>query len=140
MSCHKRSTLSAVATAAQITAVNDFVSFPTANRTGCCIHFTNGGNTVTLEAGLYLINFNADLLGTSAGETVMQLVKNGVIVPGAEGGATLSSGDVSNVAFSYILSVPPSCCCVNNSTSIQVQLLETAATINNASLTIVKLA
>ena len=140
MVCNRKSTLMAVNTAAQDVSANSFITYTTSNKTGCSICFTNGGNAVTLKQGLYLINVSADLLGTAAGEATLQLIKNGTVVPGAAAAATLAAGDMSNVAFAAVIDVNPSCRCVDNTTMLQVQLQNIAATVDNAIMTVVKLA
>ena len=70
----------------------------------------------------------------------MQLLKNGTAIPGAKAVTTLAAGGVSNVSFSTIIDVGPSCKCVDNTTTLQAQLQNIAATVNNAVITVVKLA
>lgn len=140
MVCNRKSTLMAINTAPQTIPVNGFLEYTASSKTGCSINFTNGSNAIHLNCGLYQINVSAEVLGTDAGEGILQLLRNGAVIPGAEGGATLTVGDISNIAFSAIIDVPPSCRCVNNSTMLQIQLLNVAATVNNVVVTVVKLA
>lgn len=137
---NRKSTLMATNTAPQAVSANGLLEYAAASKTGCSIGFTNGSNAINLSCGLYQVHVSAEVLGTDAGEGVLQLLRNGVAVSGAEGSATLTAGNISNVAFSAIIDVPPSCRCVNNNTTLQVQLLNVAATINNAVITVVKLA
>lgn len=140
MVCNRKSSLMAVNTTAQDLPIDGLITYATSNKTGCSIGFTNGSNAVALRQGLYLVNVSADLLGTAAGEATLQLLKNGTAIPGAKAVTTLAAGGVSNVSFSAVIDVGPSCQCVDNTTTLQAQLQNIAATVNNTVMTVAKLA
>lgn len=140
MTCNQKSALTTVVTAAQTVAANGFVNFPTNNLlTGVAIGHTAGNTTVNLLRGLYLVTLNADVTPTAAGDIGLQLIRNGVAVPGAEATVTGAAGDTYNVSFATLIRVLPSCCVINNNSMLQVQATA-AGTITNASLSVVKMA
>lgn len=49
-----------------------------------------------------------------------------------------TAGDTSNVAFSAIVNVNPSCRCTDNTTVLQLQVLDVNVTVENAVVTVVK--
>lgn len=143
-----KSTAVIVATNAQTLAANDYVEFTSANNiTGKNVVFNAGTSPINLKApGLYLVLVNANLLGTAAGNVTLQLTDNGNAVTGAN--ATVTTADGSNYAasFSSIIQVTPSGCCCNcinpnvNTSNLQLQVLTTGVTVQNAAITIVKIA
>lgn len=94
---------------------------------------------MNLLRGLYLVTLNADVTPTAAGDIGLQLIRNGVAVPGAEATVTGATGDTYNVSFATLIRVLPSCCVINNNSMLQVQATA-AGTITNASLSVVKMA
>lgn len=135
-----KSAQTAVATATQTVAANGFVNFPSNNLPASrAIFHTAGSNTVNTLYGLYLVAFNADVSPTAAGDIGFQLLNRGVAVPGAEATVTGATGDTYNVGFTTLLSIPRSCCAVNNNAALQVQATA-AGTLSNASLSVVRLA
>lgn len=135
-----KSVLNTIATAEQTVAANGFLQFPTnAVSGGSSIAHTAGSTMTTLGYGLYLVAVNADLTPTAAGDIGLQLVRNGVAVPGAEATVTGATGDTYNVGFTTLLVVRRSCCAVNNNAALQVQATA-AGTISNASLSVIRLA
>lgn len=140
MICNQKSALTTVATAAQTVAANGFVGFPTNNLlTGVSIKHPAGSTSVNLIQGLYLVTLNADITPTAAGDIGLQLLRNGVSVPGAEATVTGATGDTYNISFATLLRVLPSCCVIDNNAALQVQATA-AGTISNASLSVVKMA
>lgn len=140
MACNQKSALTTVGIAVQTVAANGFVNFPSNNLlTGMAIGHVAGSTSVNLIRGLYLVTLNADLTPTAAGDIGLQLVRNGVAVPGAEATVTAATGDTYNIGFTTLVRVLPSCCVVNNNTTLQVQATA-AGTISNISLSVVKLA
>lgn len=140
MACNQKSALTTVGTAAQTVAANGFVTFPSNNLlTGVAIGHAAGSTSVNLIRGLYLVTLNADLTPTAAGDAGLQLMRNGVAVPGAEATVTGATGDTYNVGFATLVRVAPSCCVVNNNATLQVQATA-AGTISNVSMSVVKLA
>ncbi len=141
MTCYKKSSCMAINTASQAVAANGMANFATSNTTGCSISYINGSNTVTLKnKGLYYVNVSAELIGTTAGTGTIQLLKNNTAVPGAQAAATLSSGDTANLSFAAVIDVLKSCDCINNKAALQVQLSGVGATVNNITMTVIKIA
>lgn len=60
-------------------------------------------------------------------------------VPGAEATITGAAADIYNISFSTLVKELPSCYAIDNTTVLQVQS-SAAATVNNASITIIKVA
>lgn len=144
MQCNQKSSLNAAAIAAQSVAANGFVSFPVNNLlTGVAIGHVAGSTSVSLIRGLYLVSVNADVVPAAAGNVGLQLVSttesSTATINGAESVVTGAIDTAVNLAFTTLVRVRPSCCAVNNSTTLQVQATA-AATINRAAITVVKLA
>lgn len=137
-----QSVLNTVNTAAETLVANAFVTFSTNNvYKGCNIRHTAGSTTVNLVGeGIYEVTVNADVVPTAAGLFTLQLVKDGVNVVGAEASATGAVGDTSNVSFTTLIRVARPCACNPvNGASLQVQA-DSALTVNNISMTVVKVA
>lgn len=135
-----KSAQTTVTTATQTVAANGFVNFSSNNLPASrAIFHTAGSNTVTTLYGLYLVAVNADVSPTAAGDIGLRLLNRGTAVPGAEATVTGATGDTYNIGFTTLLSIPRSCCVVNNNALLQVQATA-AGTISNVSLSIVRLA
>ena len=142
MTCNQKSALTTVATAAQTVVANGYVNFTSNNLlTGIAIAHTAGSNSVRLLRGLYLVTLNADISPAAAGDIGLQLVRDGVAVAvsGAEATVTGAVGDTYNVGFATLIRVLPSCCVIDNNATLQVQATA-AGTVDNVSLSVVKLA
>lgn len=143
MICYEKSSLNAAAVAAQSVAANAFVSFPINNLlTGVAIKHPAGSSSVSLIRGLYLVSVNADVV-PAAGNVGLQLLSTtestSSVINGAESIVTGVADTAVNISFTTLIRVRPSCCAVNNITSLQVQATA-AATINRAAISVVKLA
>lgn len=143
MICYEKSSLNAAAVAAQSVAANAFVSFPINNLlTGVAIKHPAGSSSVNLIRGLYLVSVNADVV-PAAGNVGLQLLSTtestSSVINGAESIVTGVADTAVNISFTTLIRVRPSCCAVNNITSLQVQATA-AATINRAAISVVKLA
>lgn len=143
MICYEKSSLNAAAVAAQSVAANAFVSFPINNLlTGVAIKHPAGSSSVSLIRGLYLVSVNADVV-PAAGNVGLQLLSTtestSSVINGAESIVTGVADTAVNISFTTLIRVRPSCCTVNNTTSLQVQATA-AATINRAAISVVKLA
>lgn len=144
MICYEKSSLNAAAVAAQSVAANAFVSFPINNLlTGVAIKHPAGSSSVSLIRGLYLVSVNADVVPAAAGNVGLQLLSTtestSSVINGAESVVTGVADTAVNISFTTLVRVRPSCCAVNNTTSLQVQATA-AATINRAAISVVKLA
>jgi hypothetical protein len=125
----------------QAVAVDGLLAFTTDRiLTGCTV--TRNGQTFQLnKPGYYYITFNADGAATTAvGDIVVVLQNNGVAVPGAIATFTTTvADDATNLAFSTIIRVPPSCCAVDNTANLTLVNTGVAATYTNVNINITKL-
>lgn len=121
--------------------VNGLLTFTTDRiLTGCTA--TRNGQTFQLnKPGYYYVTFNADGAATTAvGDIVVVLQNNGVAVPGAIATFTTTvADDATNLAFSTIIRVPPSCCAVDNTANLTLVNTGVAATYTNVNINITKL-
>ena len=125
----------------QEVAINGLLTFTTDRiLTGCTA--TRNGQTFQLnKPGYYYVTFNADGAATTAvGDIVVVLQNNGVAVPGAIATFTTTvADDATNLAFSTIIRVPPSCCAVDNTANLTLVNTGVAATYTNVNINITKL-
>ena len=125
----------------QEVAINGLLTFTTDRiLTGCTA--TRNGQTLQLnKPGYYYVTFNADGAATTAvGDIVVVLQNNGVTVPGAIATFTTTvADDATNLAFSTIIRVPPSCCAVDNTANLTLVNTGVAATFTNVNINITKL-
>ena len=125
----------------QEVAVNGLLTFTTDRiLTGCTA--TRNGQTFQLnKPGYYYVTFNADGAATTAvGDIVVVLQNNGAAVPGAIATFTTTvADDATNLAFSTIIRVPPSCCAVDNTANLTLVNTGVAATYTNVNINITKL-
>jgi hypothetical protein len=125
----------------QDVAINGLLTFTTDRiLTGCTA--TGNGQTFQLnKPGYYYVTFNADGAATTAvGDIVVVLQNNGVAVPGAIATFTTTvADDATNLAFSTIIRVPPSCCAVDNTANLTLVNTGVAATYTNVNINITKL-
>jgi hypothetical protein len=125
----------------QDVAVNGLLTFTTDRiLTGCTI--TRNGPTFQLnKPGYYYVTFNADGAATTTpGDVVIVLQNNGIAIPGAMATVTVAAADdATNLAFSTIIRVPPSCCAVDNTANLTLVNTGVAATYTNVNINITKL-
>lgn len=125
----------------QDVAINGLLTFTTDRiLTGCTA--TRNGQTFQLnKPGYYYVTFNADGAATTAvGDIVVVLQNNGVAVPGAIATFTTTvADDATNLAFSTIIRVPPSCCAVDNTANLTLVNTGVATTFTNVNINITKL-
>ena len=125
----------------QEVAINGLLTFTTDRiLTGCTA--TRNGQTFQLnKPGYYYVTFNADGAATTAvGDIVVVLQNNGVAVPGAIATFTTTvADDATNLAFSTIIRVPPSCCAVDNTANLTLVNTGVAVTYTNVNINITKL-
>ena len=133
--------LSSYNNTAQDVAINGLLTFTTDRiLTGCTA--TRNGQTFQLnKPGYYYVTFNADGAATTAvGDIVVVLQNNGVADPGAIATFTTTvADDVTNLAYSTIIIVPPSCCAVDNTANLTLVNTGVAATYTNVNINITKL-
>lgn len=108
--------------------------------TGCTVKHADGTPTFTLtKPGYYYVTFNADALGTATGDITVELLNGTTSVPGATATSTIAIGDTTNLAFSTIIKVLPSCPAIDNTTTLTILNSGVAATYNTANINITKL-
>lgn len=139
----KSSSLLSMQTAASVTP-GSILTYTSESTTGVSIEAAPAeGSATILNQGLYLILFSASVnTGTSPGEIVTQLNKNGEPIPAAATVLTATADAVTeDISLATIVKVGPSCRVVDNSEKITVSNAGTVAGIySNASLIIIKLA
>ena len=125
----------------QEVAINGLLTFTTDRiLTGCTA--TRNGQTFQLnKPGYYYVTFNADGAATTeVGDIIVVLQNNGIAVPGAIATFTTTvADDATNLAFSTIIRVPPSCCAVDNTANLTLVNTGVAATFTNVNINITKL-
>lgn len=125
----------------QIVTTNDTLNFNvTKVLTGCTVKHAEGSPSFTLtKPGYYYITFNADILGTDAGDVTAELINGSVAVPGATATTTIAVDDTASIAFATIVRVLPSCAAIDNTTTLTVLNSGVGATYTNANINITKL-
>ena len=126
---------------AQDVAINGLLTFTTDRILTGCTAIRNGQTFQLNKPGYYYVTFNADGAATTAvGDIVVVLQSNGVAVPGAIATFTATVvDDATNLAFSTIIRVPPSCCAVDNTANLTLVNTGVAATFTNVNINITKL-
>ena len=127
----------------QAVATGGLLTFTT-NRilTGCTVTHAEGTTSFQLnKPGYYYVSFNGIAAPTTAaGNVAVQLLSNTSPVPGAI--ATFSSTattDLGNLSFATIIKVLPSCCAIDNTTTLTLTNSGVDSTYNNVNLSITKL-
>ena len=135
--------ISSYNTTSQTVAAEEAVKFVTDRiLTGCTATRGADGVTFTLaKTGYYYISFNAVAAATeTVGDITIALYNNGVAVPGAEATYTATTaGNNSNLSFTTIIKVPPSCCVIDSSAKLTVVNTGVEATYSNVNINITKL-
>lgn len=127
----------------QAVATGGLLTFTT-NRilTGCTVTHAEGTTSFQLnKPGYYYVSFNGIAAPTTAaGDVTVQLLSNTSPVPSAI--ATFSSTattDLGNLSFTTIIKVLPSCCAIDNTTTLTLTNSGVDSTYNNVNLSITKL-
>jgi hypothetical protein len=133
--------INSYSTISQAVAADGTINFDTTRiLTGCTVKHADGTPTFTLtKPGYYYVTFNADVLGTAAGDVTAELLNGTVAVPGATATTTIAIGDTANVAFTTIIRVLPSCAAIDNTTTLTILNTGVAVTYTNANINITKL-
>lgn len=112
--------------------------------TGCTVLHSVGSTSFALKRpGFYYVSFTGTgaITGTTAGSITVNLLKNGVALPGATATQTSASAtDIRTVNFSKIVQVLPSCCAINNTVTLTFQNVGLDTTYSNVNVVITKLA
>lgn len=126
----------------QTIAADGVLTFDNTNvLTGCTVKHSDGTPTFTLtKPGYYYVTFNAITTGTTTGTVTAQLLNGTNVVPGAVASTTITTvGDIRPLAFATIVRVLPSCCAIDNSTTLTISNTDVEATYSNANINITKL-
>jgi hypothetical protein len=126
----------------QTVAVDGTLNFDTTRvLTGCTVKHADGTPTFTLtKPGYYFVTFDGTITDTAAGIVTVQLLNGGVAVPGAEASITNAAvTDERSFSFTTIVRVLPSCCAIDNTTTLTVANTGIAATYSVANINITKL-
>ena len=125
----------------QSVAVDDTLNFNvTRILTGCTVKHVDGSASFTLtKPGYYYVTFNADVLGTAAGDVTAELINGSVAVPGATATTTIAIGETESIAFATIVRVLPSCAAIDNTTTLTILNTGVEVTYTNANINITKL-
>lgn len=137
--CYQKSSLVAVTTRDLNVLAGDYVELDI-NRvlTGISISHAEGSSIIRINsAGLYLIAFDCDFDIATSGPVSVQLYDKGVAVLGAEATAQAVADTPRNLHFTTLVDVKPSCCAIDNSSVLNIQI-SAAGTIINANITVVK--
>lgn len=137
--CYQKSSLVAITTRDLTVEADAYIPFDV-NRiqTGVSISHAEGSNVVRLiSPGLYLVSFDGDFTIETAGSVSVLLLNNGVVVPGVQDTVSGTTAVPRGLHFTTVIEVKPSCCAVNNSAVLQVQI-NAAGTFSNANITVVK--
>ena len=126
----------------QVVPIDGLLDFNT-NRvlTGCTVRHAEGTPSFTLtKPGYYYVTFNGTITNTAAGIVTVELLNGGVAVPGAEASITNAAvTDERSFSFATIIRVLPSCCAIDNTTTLTVANTGIAATYSVANINITKL-
>lgn len=126
----------------QAVAADGILNFDTTRiLTGCTVKHADGTPTFTLtKPGYYYVTFNGTITDTAAGIVTVQLLNGGVAVPGAEASITnTATTDERSFSFTTIVRVLPSCCAIDNTSTLTVANTGIAATYSVANINITKL-
>lgn len=126
----------------QLVAIDGLLDFDT-NRilTGYTVRHADGTPSFTLtKPGYYYVTFDGTITDTAAGIVTVQLLNGGVAVPGAEASITnAATTDERSFSFTTIVRVLPSCCAIDNTTTLTIANTGIAATYSVANINITKL-
>lgn len=134
--------ISSYSLTSQAVAADGTLNFDTTRvLTGCTVKHADGTPTFTLtKPGYYYVTFNGTITDTAAGIVTVQLLNGGVAVPGAEASITnAATTDERSSSFTTIIRVLPSCCAIDNTTTLTVANTGIAATYSVANINITKL-
>ena len=128
MSC--KSCIYAANTATQSISDGGTINFGSAVRRYGSACNVEGGNLTLNGAGYYDISVNVTIAGTAAGTAVVQLYKDGVIIPGASASLTTAADTTYSASVSTI--IRKSCCCESSITAV---VSGVAVSVTSASIT-----
>ena len=88
--------------------------------TGCTVGHAAGTSAFTLtKPGYYYVTFNTTFTTTATGDVTVELRNGDTLIPGASGTETIATvGDTGSISFTTIVKVLPSCCTIDNTTTL----------------------
>ena len=130
-----KAVLYAANTAVQTVGVGEIIGLGSIQRRfGCAVNLL-GGAVVINDLGFYDVDVSVTAEPTAAGTFTVQLLNNGVAVPGATASATAATdGSPVNISLTSIVRI-----ICGASRSLTLELVEGAANITNVALTVEKL-
>lgn len=132
-----KSIVYAANTATQDVPVNGTINFGNiVRRYGCNTNISNGNGLIN-GTGYYKINTNFTITDTAAGDVTITLFEDGTAIQGATATITAAVGSLYNINIPAVVRKFGNC---NNNvaSTITAAVTGTAATVNNATITIEK--
>lgn len=134
--------ISSYSSTIQTVAVDEALEFDI-NRisTGCTVKHADGTPSFVLtKPGYYYVFFNATVTDTAAGVITVQLQNGTVAIPGAVASTTIAADtDEETISFATIVRVLPSCCAIDNTTTLTFVNTGAEATYSVANVNVTKL-
>lgn len=133
-------------TTAQTLSADEKIIFNTnAIQTGCTATHISGTSEIKLnKCGYYMIHFNADGANQgTAGNIVVQMYGNGVLVPSAEAtNYSSATTDIENIGFTVLVQVEPNKCCNTSNVPYVLTFVNTGVEtqFTNVAVTVTKVA
>lgn len=117
-------------------AVNGVIPLGTiVRRYGCNCNLNGNGITINGQ-GYYDVDVSVEAAPTAAGTVTVQLLKDGVAVPGATAAATVSAA-ADTVTLAFPATVRLGCC--STGSSLTLLLTGAASTVNNVAARVEKI-
>lgn len=124
-------------------ATNTDIPFNSTSLIKGCTTTKTGISTVTLnKAGIYMVSFDASVIGSAADTITVQLSKNGTLIPEATTSeTTANTTDLHSISFQTLVQVTDdnSCSCTDSGTVISIVNTGIATTFTQANLVITKI-
>lgn len=140
---YQKSLLNAYSNATQTVNANGKVTFDSVNvSNGCSIDFDAGTSTATLQKpGVYMVTVDASVSDNGTQGTIgLQINRNGTGINGATSKTTTTaSANLYPLSVTTLVKVLPSCCAIDNTTTVSVSNIGLGAIYSNVNLTIIKL-
>ena len=124
-------------------AVNTAIPFNSTSLLKGCTADKTGISTITLnKAGVYMVSFDAAVVGSAAGVISVQLSRNGTLLPEATTSETTATAtDIHSISFETLVQVNQdnSCRCSDSGVTISVINTGIEATYNQANVVVTKI-
>lgn len=106
---------------------------------GCSTRQNDATRVNLLKAGVYKVDFNADVVASAVDDVSAQLTVNGVVVPQTVATVTPASATaVNHISFATLVRVTNNSCCCVAPTFVSVLNTGVEATYNNVDLVVTK--